>query len=195
MTGPVIRGSALPPEAAAHASSGRRQPAEVPRIPRPALPPGRNPPAPTSASTDVRKWALEHGLITAERGRLPKAVLEAYAEAHSGDQSEGKPGPGRSERATSAAKADTAASPESQTRAAGSRARKATARTGKDREPRTSPVKPRQPARPIARSTAPPRDLEERLTAVETQLAIAVARLESLEGKMTKSLLGLRVTL
>jgi len=41
----------------------------------------------------------------------------------------------------------------------------------------------------------PRHDLEERLTAVETQLATAVARLETLEGRMTKSLLGLRVTL
>jgi hypothetical protein len=41
----------------------------------------------------------------------------------------------------------------------------------------------------------PRHDLEDRLTAVEAQLATAVARLETLEGRMTKSLLGLRVTL
>ncbi len=37
--------------------------------------------------------------------------------------------------------------------------------------------------------------VQDRLTAVEAQLAAAVERLEALEGRMTKSLLGLRVTL
>jgi hypothetical protein len=41
----------------------------------------------------------------------------------------------------------------------------------------------------------PGHDLEGRLTAVETQLTIVVPRLETLEGKMSRSLLGLRVTL
>lgn len=152
---------------------------------------------PTFEPTDVRKWAREHGLTTAERGRLPKTVLEAYAAAHSGDETEGKTGPSKSEGARSAANADTAAARASETRAAGSRAGKAAARTGKGRQARTSPVKSRQSARPTAQTAAPRHDLdlEERLTAVETQLATAVARLEILEGKMTKSLLGLRVTL
>lgn len=150
---------------------------------------------PTFRSTDVRKWAREHGLTTAERGRLPKTVLEAYAAAHSGDRTEGKTGPSESERARSAANADTAASRASPTRAAGPRAGKAAARTGTGREARTSPVKSRQPAGPTAETAAPRHDLEERLTAVETQLAMAVARLETVEGKMPKSLLGLRVTL
>lgn len=143
----------------------------------------------------MRKWAREHGLTTAERGRLPKTVLEAYAAAHSSDVAEGKTGPSRSELAKSAANADTAAARASQTRAAGSRAGKAAARTGKGHEAQTSPVKSRQSARPTAQPAAPRNDLEERLTAVETQLAMAVARLETLEGKMIKSLLGLRVTL
>jgi hypothetical protein len=71
----------------------------------------------------------------------------------------------------------------------------AAAHTGKGPESRTSPVKSRRSARPTAQKAAPSHDLEERLIAVETQLAMAVARLETLEGKMTKSLLGLRVTL
>lgn len=36
--------------------------------------------------------------------------------------------------------------------------------------------------------------VHQRLTAVEAQLAAAVARLEALEGRTSKSLLGLRVT-
>jgi hypothetical protein len=150
---------------------------------------------PTSGSTDVRKWAREHGLTTAERGRLPRSVLEAYTAAYSGDGAEGRTGPDKADRARSAANADAAASRASQTRAAGSEAGKAAARTGKNREPRPSPKKSRKPARPTAPTAAPRLDLEERLIAVETQLAITVARLETLEGKMTKSLLGLRVTL
>lgn len=150
---------------------------------------------PTSRSTDVRQWAREHGLTTAKRGRLPNTVLEAYAAAHSGEGTEGKAGPSKSERARSAENADNAASRASQRRAARSRADEAAARTGKGHEARTSPVKSRQSARPTAQTAAPRHDLEERLTAVETQLAMAVARLETLEGKMTKSLLGLRVTL
>jgi hypothetical protein len=71
----------------------------------------------------------------------------------------------------------------------------AAARTGKGCEARNSPAKSRQPARPAAQTGAPRHGLKERLTAVETQLAIAAARLEALEGKMTKSLLGLRMTL
>jgi len=86
-------------------------------------------------------------------------------------------------------------SPLAQTRAAGSRAGEVAARTGKGHEARTSPLKSRQSARPTAQPAAPRNDLEERLTAAETQLAMAVARIETLEGKMTKSLLGLRVTL
>ena len=150
---------------------------------------------PTFRSTDVRKWAREHGLTTAERGRLPKSVLDAYAAAHSGDGSEGKTGPGKSEQARSATNGDTAASRASQTRAAGSRAGKAAAPTGKGQEARTAPVKSRQSARPTAQAAAPRHDLEQRLTAVETQLTMTVARLETLEGRMTKSILGLRVTL
>ena len=150
---------------------------------------------PTIRSTDVRKWAREHGLTTAERGRLPRTVLEAYAAAHLSDEAEDKTGPSKSEPAKSAANADAAASRTSPTRAAGSRTGKAAAPTPKGHEARTSPVKSRQSARPTAQPAAPRNDLEERLTAVETQLAMAVARLETLEGKMTKSLLGLRVTL
>ncbi len=92
-------------------------------------------------------------------------------------------------------RARTDASGASQTRAAGSRAGGAAARADKGRGARTSPVTSHQSARPTAQPAAPCHDLEERLTAVETQLAMAVARLETLEGKMTKSLLGLRVTL
>ena len=150
---------------------------------------------PTSESTDVRKWAREHGLTTAERGRLPNSVLQAYAAAHSGDRTEGRTGPGNSEQAGSAANGDAAASRASQTRAAGPRAGKAAARASQAREARPSPVKSRPSGGPTGGTPAPRHDLEERLTAVETQLAMAVARLETLEGKMTKSLLGLRVTL
>ena len=150
---------------------------------------------PTSESRDVRKWAREHGLTTAERGRLPNSVLEAYAAAHFGDGNKGRTGQSNPERAKSAANGDAAASRASQTRAAGSRAGKAATRASQRREARSSPVKPRPPARPAGETLVPRHELEERLTAVETQLATAVARLETLEGRMTKSLLGLRVTL
>jgi hypothetical protein len=150
---------------------------------------------PTPESTDVRKWAREHGLTTAERGRLPNRVLEAYAAAHSGDGTEGRTGQRNPERARSAANGNAAASRTSQTRAAGSRAGKAAVGAGQGREARTSPVKSRPSARPTGGTPVPRHDLEERLTAVEAQLATAVARLETLEGRMTKSLLGLRVTL
>ena len=150
---------------------------------------------PTSESRDVRKWAREHGLTTAERGRLPNSVLQAYAAAHSGDKSKGRNGHSNPERARSAANGDAAASPAGQTRAAGSRAGKAATRASQRSEARTPPVTPRPPARPAGETLVPRHDLEERLTAVETQLATAVARLETLEGRMTKSLLGLRVTL
>lgn len=58
-------------------------------------------------------------------------------------------------------------------------------------------------ARPYSRRSTPARaeqpqvedSVQERLRTVEAQLAAAVARLEALEGRMTKSLLGLRVTL
>ena len=149
----------------------------------------------TSGSTDIRKWAREHGLTTAERGRLPKSVLEAYAAAHSGDGIQGRTAPGSVDRSGLAGNVDAGAARASQTGAAGSGAGNAAARTGKGRGARTSAVQSRPSARRAARTAAPCHDLEERLTAVETQLAMAVARLETLEGKMTKSLLGLRVTL
>lgn len=37
----------------------------------------------TPQSADVRRWAREHGLVTADRGRLPREVFEAYTAAHS----------------------------------------------------------------------------------------------------------------
>lgn len=156
---------------------------------------GRNRTVPKPASTDVRKWARDHGLTTAERGRLPKTVLEAYAAAHSGDRTGATPGQGGSQRAAPAAKADTADVPARRTRTPGPRAGKAATRTRNAGDAESSSVTSRHRAPPAARTTPPAHDLEERLTAVETQLVIALARLESLEGKMTKSLLGLRVTL
>jgi hypothetical protein len=71
---------------------------------------------------------------------------------------------------------------------------KGTARVseGNDRTARRTLVGPR-----LARPNQPQVEdnLRERLTAVEAQLAAAVARLEALEARMTKSLFGLRVSL
>lgn len=103
----------------------------------------------------VRKWASENGLVIANRGRLPQAVVDAYAAAHD-DARPDQPSPrNRSPRR----------------RPAGSvRASPASGAAGED------PV-------------------YERLRAVEAQLALAIARIDTLEERTTRSVLGLRLSL
>jgi hypothetical protein len=95
----------------------------------------------TASPSDVRAWARQQGLTSAERGPIPRSVLAAYATAHAGRPP---------------ADAPVAALPEA---------------AGREHE------------------------LEARLRRVETQLAQALERVEALEARASRSLLGLRVTL
>lgn len=117
----------------------------------------------------VRRWAREQGLVAAERGRLPRAVVEAYAAAHPA-------GPPRRDR-----------QPRPPRQAA---ARRAPA----GRKPSTAAEAPPPSARPPA-AGAPQDEADARLAAVETQLAQALARLDALERTATRSVLGLRLSL
>lgn len=169
---------------------------QVDRLPLPTFRLVSDHPVVTSRSTDVRTWARKNGLTTAERGRLPRNVLEAYAAAHpastagSEDRTDTPTREGGRAAGPSAAglPPDAAAPPAT----AGVNEQAAGGSTGKGRT-----------ARPYSRRSAPGRaeqpqvedSVQQRLTAVEGQLAAAVARLEALEGRMTKSLLGLRITL
>jgi hypothetical protein len=143
----------------------------------------------------VRKWARNNGLITAERGRLPRSVIDAYAAAHPASTAESEartdtPTRGRGTAATTSAAPPT----EKATRPGTADVRKRTAPASKGND-RTARSYSRRST--SGRTEQPPVEdsVEERLTAVEAQLAAAAARLEALEGRMTKSLLGLRVTL
>ncbi|HEU0102694.1 MAG TPA: hypothetical protein VFR07_10280 [Mycobacteriales bacterium] len=47
----------------------------------------------TAAPSDVRTWARKQGLTSAERGPLPRWVLEAYEAAHAADPTRTPPAP------------------------------------------------------------------------------------------------------
>ncbi len=143
----------------------------------------------------MRKWARENGLVTAERGRLPRSVIDAYAAAHPASTAGGEARTDTpTRRGGAAAHPSSSAATSKAARAGTADGDKGTARVskGNDRTARRTLAGPR-----LARPNQPQVEdnLRERLTAVEAQLAAAVARLEALEGRMTKSLLGLRVTL
>lgn len=110
---------------------------------------------PNPDSAAVRKWAREHGLVSTDRGRLPRAVLEAYAAAH-GPSYPDPPAP-----------------------------RQTTLR--------------RTPAAKVPASSASIPAAEDpgdtRLRAVEAQLAQALTRIDALERRATRSVLGLRLSL
>lgn len=150
----------------------------------------------TPRTADVRAWARENGITIADRGRLPRDVLDAYAAAH-GEKPAGAPANGRSQTSSAPKKA----------KATGGRRG---ARTARGKQTATS--KPAETAANGAAASPPssaPRDLdggssaqeptaqdlEERLQQVEAQLADAVARLTALESRTLRSLLGLRLTL
>lgn len=151
----------------------------------------------TTAPSDVRTWALANGLTSARRGPLPRAVLEAYSHAHPGTSAGagGRPptpgslGPGAGE------------GPVARDTPAPSRA----PRAGGTAPPPAGLVEPGRPAAPALRrqgtagpgpGTSPRQDeLERRLLRVEAQLTEALDRLEELETRTSRSLLGLRLTL
>jgi hypothetical protein len=146
----------------------------------------------TPSTADVRTWAREQGMATADRGRLPRSVLEAYAAAH-GEKPSGAPAKGRSRtsqkpkgKATTPAKARSARSSRGTTTA-----RSADVRTVEAATP--PPSTPAQRDNGVGKPTG--QDVEQRLQQVEAQLADALARLTALESRTLRSLLGLRITL
>ncbi len=138
----------------------------------------------------MRKWARKNGFVTAERGRLPRSVIDAYAAAHPAGTagSEARTDTPPREGGAAAPPTDKAARPVS------ADVDKRTARASKGND-RTARPYSRRSTSGTAEQPQVEDSVQERLTAVEAQLAAAVARLEALEGRMTKSLLGLRVTL
>ncbi len=156
---------------------------------------GKQYPVATPGSTDVRKWARENGLVTAERGRLPRSVIDAYAAAHPASTAGGEArtdAPARrggtaAHRRSSAATSKGARPGAAEVDGATTGASEGGDRTGRPYSRRSTASTDERPQ--VEDS------VEQRLTAVEAQLEAAVARLEALEGRMTKSLLGLRVTL
>jgi len=150
----------------------------------------------TPGSTDVRKWARNNGLVTAERGRLARSVIDAYAAAHPAGTAGSETRTDTPTREGGAAARATAAAPptDKAARPVSADVDKRTARASKGND-RTGRPYSRRSTSGTAEQPQVEDSVQERLTAVEAQLAAAVVRLEALEGRMTKSLLGLRVTL
>jgi hypothetical protein len=144
----------------------------------------------------VRKWARKNGLVTAERGRLPRSVIDAYAAAHPASTAGSEARTDTPPREGGTAASTNAAAPPTN-----KAARPGTADVDKGSAPaskgndRTARPYSRRCTSGTAEQPQTEDSVQERLIAVEAQLAAAVARLEALEGRMTKSLLGLRVTL
>jgi pyruvate/2-oxoglutarate dehydrogenase complex dihydrolipoamide acyltransferase (E2) component len=68
----------LAPYAAAARRTGGRQTSR-PAAPRPASPSGGTTAARSrSTNGEIRSWAAEHGVVLAERGRIPGRVVEAF---------------------------------------------------------------------------------------------------------------------
>lgn len=134
--------------------------------------PGSKEGVPTPKTSDVRKWARDSGLVTADRGRLPRRMLDAYAAAHT--EPTGETATRRRRSAPRSAAEPDQVTPSAK-RSAG----------GRDKRAGTSTSKVATPASAV----------EQRLQALETQLADALARISALESRSTKSLLGLRTTL
>ena len=143
---------------------------------------GQVPPGPSAVSplvfndrvsspkpSDVRQWARASGLVTADRGRLPRSVLEAYATAHA-------QAPG----------------------VAVTRRRRSGPRNAAHRGDTPTPAKKETGSRRKGAPASPPNVAatpEQRLQAVEAQLADALKRISALESRSVKSLFGLRTTL
>ncbi len=144
----------------------------------------------------MRKWARDNGLVTAKRGRLPRSVIDAYAAAHPASTagSEARTDTPTWEGGTAASTNSAAPPTDKAARPGTADVDKGTAPASKGNETTTRPYS-RRSTSGTAEQPQIEDSVQDRLTAVEAQLAAAVARLEALEGRMTKSLLGLRVTL
>ncbi len=140
--------------------------------------------------------ARKNGLVTAERGRLPRSVIDAYAAAHPASTagSEARTDTPTWEGGTAASTNSAAPPTDKAARPDTADVDKGTAPASKGNETTTRPYS-RRSTSGTAEQPQIEDSVQDRLTAVEAQLAAAVARLEALEGRMTKSLLGLRVTL
>ena len=122
--------------------------------------------------SEIRQWARASGLVTADRGRLSQSVLEAYA--------------------TSQSQPPNVAA----TRPQGSGPR-SPARGGDAPSPAKKQTDSRKHGAPASTSNVLVPDVtpEQRLQAVEAQLADALTRISALESRSIRSLLGLRATL
>ncbi|MFD1049891.1 histone-like nucleoid-structuring protein Lsr2, partial [Kibdelosporangium lantanae] len=49
-------------------------------------------PASREQTKAIRDWARQNGHVVSDRGRIPKSVIEAFEEAHSGKGGKGKKG-------------------------------------------------------------------------------------------------------
>jgi Lsr2 len=79
---PVVAQPAVQDDAVAAPRRGRRRPPPYPHNARPRLVGVRKPPrrarAPRGQAATIRAWARAHGYRVADRGRLPREVLDAY---------------------------------------------------------------------------------------------------------------------
>jgi hypothetical protein len=159
----------------------------------------------TPRTADVRAWARENGITIADRGRLPRDVLDAYAAAHGGSPADA---PADRRPGTSARPKKAEATASSRPKKAKATASRGTARSARGKRkagptelaavgaaasPSASTPRDRDAAAPADQPSG--QDVEERLQQVEAQLAAAVARLTALESRTLRSLLGLRITL
>lgn len=127
----ALREVLIPYAAAARRTGGRqtaRPAAAAPRAASPSV--GTAPTRSRSTNGEIRSWAAEHGVVLAERGRIPSRVLEAF---EAGDPAR-LPHSGNGKGTAPAAPAEQATTAEPATPADGEEPRGRDGLTGTERE-------------------------------------------------------------